>query len=364
MSVYENEPRLPAFIRLILRLIFGWLISLIRFFLAWLKKWRDQWRKRETKWPKPCHTYPSDLWVRPDVYIYSQKWLLSQGIAVTWNNPDIQLREGGVVVDSYHLKPNTEYDLVANIHNRSISSPAIGVRVFFSLRSFGIGGSFTNIGETTVDVSVLGGTLNPAVAQIKWVSPPTAGHYCINVRIESPDDINLDDNEGQENTNVIEATPGDPNLKIPVHNETDNEQKIFLKIDTYNLPEKPLPPGLPNYGHISNSRLKFHLSHHWFFAKKDPNFLAKQLTALRTWKQQRHLEVVKTNAVENFPPNEEFEVSIDEEITIPPRSNVEVPFSFKIPIDAKIGQEYIFNITGLEESGAAYGGVTFIAKVI
>ena len=40
----------------------------------------------------PPHTYK-----RPDPMIYSQYYLASKGIAVTWDNPDIQLFDGGTV---------------------------------------------------------------------------------------------------------------------------------------------------------------------------------------------------------------------------------------------------------------------------
>ena len=45
------------------------------------------------------HTYK-----RPDPMIYSQFYLLSKGLAVTWDNPDIQLFDGTTAVSSHDLK--------------------------------------------------------------------------------------------------------------------------------------------------------------------------------------------------------------------------------------------------------------------
>src|SRR5271167_1900050 len=60
-----------------------------------------------------CQHLPGHIYKQPDPMIYSQQYLLSKGLAVTWNNPDIHLELGGVVVDSSDLKPSTTYDVIA-----------------------------------------------------------------------------------------------------------------------------------------------------------------------------------------------------------------------------------------------------------
>ncbi len=40
--------------------------------------------------------------------IYDQWYLMSLGIALTWDNPDIQLFKGGVRVSSDSLDPDTD----------------------------------------------------------------------------------------------------------------------------------------------------------------------------------------------------------------------------------------------------------------
>ena len=117
-----DQPRLPSILRIILQLLVGWLPALVGFFLTVIRRYVDylkRWRKH--KWEVKCRTYPSDLWVRPDVYLYSQKWLMARGIAVTWDNPDIEIhrQSDGVLVDSHSLQADTNYDIVAKVHNRS-----------------------------------------------------------------------------------------------------------------------------------------------------------------------------------------------------------------------------------------------------
>src|SRR5205809_3325151 len=83
---------------------------------------------------------------RPDPLIYSQPYLMSQGLAVTWDNPDIHLELGGATVPSSSLDPDTEYEVVARIWNGSTQAPAVSLPIRFSYLSFGIGATSTPIG--------------------------------------------------------------------------------------------------------------------------------------------------------------------------------------------------------------------------
>src|SRR4051794_36811621 len=54
---------------------------------------------------------------RPDPLIYAQYYLMSLGLAVTWDNPDIELRRNGVAVSSSLVQPDTDYEIVARVWN-------------------------------------------------------------------------------------------------------------------------------------------------------------------------------------------------------------------------------------------------------
>ena len=46
------------------------------------------------------------------------------------------------------------------------------------------------IRSTKVDVGVKGGPNHPAFAAVPWTTPAQAGVYCIQVKLEPPDDLN------------------------------------------------------------------------------------------------------------------------------------------------------------------------------
>src|SRR5687768_7419882 len=54
--------------------------------------------------PSPCCLRLPDVYIRPDPLIYSQHYLAAQGLAVTWDNPDIQLYDAGTPVASHELE--------------------------------------------------------------------------------------------------------------------------------------------------------------------------------------------------------------------------------------------------------------------
>jgi hypothetical protein len=72
--------------------LYGWAISLW-WFLRWL--WRLV-QRRPARGPEHRPTSPTDCVpidhpavVRPDPFVYRQRYLLDRGLAVTWDNPDI-----------------------------------------------------------------------------------------------------------------------------------------------------------------------------------------------------------------------------------------------------------------------------------
>jgi hypothetical protein len=181
--------------------------------------------------------------VRPEVYkradplIYSQFYLMEQGLAVTWDNPDIQLFENGVPVPSASLKTDTDYNVVATVYNNSTEAPAVGLPVEVWFRSFGVGATLTAIGTTTIDLPVKGAPQHPAKAKVKWHTPAAPGHYCLVVRLVWPDDANPKNNLGQENTNVgVAASPAV--FTFPVRNEDTIRKRIRMTADAYTIPPR------------------------------------------------------------------------------------------------------------------------------
>jgi len=176
---------------------------------------------------------------KPDPLIYDQYYLMNLGLAVTWDNPDIQLLHDGVPVPSSAVESDTEYEIVARIWNGSTTAPIVGMDVHFSYLSFGIGTTSHPIGVRTVDLGVKGGPGCPAFARIPWRTPATSGHYCIQVAFDWIDDANPLNNLGQENLTVVTAhSPAE--ITFPVRNEQRSRRSLEFRVDTYQVPS-PLP---------------------------------------------------------------------------------------------------------------------------
>ena len=217
------------------------ILALIRALIADLRRRReakDDRRGRPVKCEPRCATVPASVYKRADPLIYSQYYLMEQGLAVTWDNPDIQLYENGIAVSSNLVKPDTDYEIEARIFNNSIDAPAIGLPVYFSYLSFGIGIQSNPITAVKINLPIKGAPGHPAFAKIPWRTPKLKGHYCLQVRLDWPDDANPKNNLGQENLNVGEShSPAD--FVFPVRNDDTIAKRIVLNADAYVIPDLP-----------------------------------------------------------------------------------------------------------------------------
>jgi hypothetical protein len=232
-------------------LLYGWLTPGFALFRELLERCRHRRRLRKEGYRGVrCQVIPGTVYKRPDPLIYSQTYLMSLGLAVTWDNPDITLFRNGAPAPSSALLPNTEYEIRATIWNGSNDAPAIGMPVEFSFLSFGIGTTSTGIGTTKVDLPVRGAPGHPTLASMKWRTPATPGHYCIQVNLIWADDANPKNNLGQKNT-TVGAFHSPAVFEFPVFNAANWTEHVTLTADTYTLPE-PI-----NCDDVVNGRLFF-----------------------------------------------------------------------------------------------------------
>jgi hypothetical protein len=233
--------------QLLMGLIIGWLRTLIAALnRVWL---RYCYRKSLKKTPTShCQIIPPHIYKRPDPLIYDQYYLMAQGIAVTWDNPDIELRRNGVPVPSSHIEPDSDYEIVARIWNGSNDAPAVGLPVDFSYLDFGIGTIRRPIVRTTVDLPVRGAPGHPAFAAVPWHTPAAPGHYCVVVELLWADDANPRNNLGQENLTVVALNSRHGRIQVPVRNPSRFPRHLRMEADSYFIPPLPLcPPPRPNH---------------------------------------------------------------------------------------------------------------------
>jgi hypothetical protein len=175
--------------------------------------------------------------------IYSQAWLLARGLAVNWDNPDIKLFElqgGGLPPKPalpHALAPNTAHVIRAQVWNNSVEAPAVNLLVRFWYLSFGIGTVRNVIGETLVrSLPVKGAVGLPALAEIAWKTPATAGHYCVQVELVWDDDADQGNNVGQINLDVKKLNSPNASFTFPLRNDGVVAAPLRLRTDAYRVP--------------------------------------------------------------------------------------------------------------------------------
>lgn len=207
-----------------------------------------------------CLHLPQAVHKRADPLLYSQSYLMAKGLAVTWDNPDIQLYRDGVLVAPGALAADTEYDVVVRVWNGSYDAPAPGLPVLLSFLSFGIGTTSTAVGKTSVDLGVKGSSAHPAFAHFTWRTPATPGHYCLQALLDWPDDANPDNNLGQKNTQVG-AAHSPAHFSFVVRNRASVARAFRFEVDTYDLPVlaqcAEAPRGAPPASRYDESRARW-----------------------------------------------------------------------------------------------------------
>jgi hypothetical protein len=211
---------------------------LMRWLFRFLRRGRDRPRKR----PENCIEIPAHVRRRPDPCLYSQPYLLAQGLAVTWDNPDIWLAEpDGTLVPSGSLKTSHDYVVHARIHNASFD-PAIATTVRCRFRDWGFSGSALAPVETDTSGHETFVVLHlppwgSEIARYRWRTPPAGGHYCLVVECAHPEDREVGNNVGQENTNIVGAeSDGTLHATAVLGNSGDEAKTIRFVADGYAIP--------------------------------------------------------------------------------------------------------------------------------
>jgi hypothetical protein len=194
-----------------------------------------------------CTSFGHPSFFRPDPMIYDQYYLMSLGLAVSWQNPDIEILQNGVpVASAYDLQPSTTYTIPATIYNASTTGVVYQMPVIFSCLSFGIATVSTIIPGPipTVNLGVKGTLEGIAVAEMEWTTPAVPGHYCVQVSFAWPDDANPNNNLGQENTQVVQAQ-SPAKFTFQLRNAERTARQFRFELDTFAILAPPTCPTTP-----------------------------------------------------------------------------------------------------------------------
>ena len=154
---------------------------------------------------------------------------------------------GVIEPDSYHLEADTDYIVSVRCHNAS-TDLALGVTVRLLYRPWSFNSpdllpvQTTAGGQEVVRFANIAG-MSFTIVQFNWHTPPvapgTTQHFCLQAHLSHPMDINLENNMGQENTNVHSANPGHVapgevvDVDVPLFNNGKFAKRFGFKADAY-----------------------------------------------------------------------------------------------------------------------------------
>lgn len=397
---------LTALVRLILFVLLFFLILFLKFceWLKWLFRTKTLFEE-ETE--EECGRLPEALVRRPDPCIYSQTYLRSQDMPVTWNNPDIwvalQADPTAIEPDSYHLIDDTDYIASVQVHNAS-TDPAIGVKVRLFYRPW----SFNS--PELVPVESDGGgnevfhfvniaPMGSAIAKFNWhtpsIGPGEQKHFCLQAHVSHPLDINTANNIGQENTNVYSQNPGHvaPGelalVDIPLFNNARRAVEVRFLWDSYEIDKGDKVrldlevncgrPRLPLSQRLAHGLPVLSPAAPRFTTSRDDGSVRREglVGKLRFSTPKSGFRTAKTryrgfapfkkmvlSRDYNLPPGMEVGHNLDPgELQLPPDAQRETQVSIKIPDDAADGELIRVNVVAEADDGTLLGGVTMLFEV-
>ena len=397
------------FLITVLRILFL-VLAILPAFLLRLWEWLCALLKRGNLYPEesesPCGRVPESVVRRPDPCIYSQRLLQSQGLPVTWNNPDIWVARAddptNIEPDSYHLIEDTDYIVSVRAHNASTDA-AIGVRVRLNYRPWSFNSpdlvpvETDSNGDEVVQFVHIGPIPASAIAQFRWHTPKLDAdqakkHFCLQASVYHPLDTNPDNNMGQENTNVWQsANPGHVapgqvvQVPVPLFNRAkreeefrfealryavDREAEVELRLETTKGYARR-----PNSIRLANSApsLQYRTA-----AGAEVSTNGRRWPRLR-FETQPNLIVAK-NRYEGFEPLRDKLLkgdhslpdgmtvtvdgaALDRGVTLGPGEPREMRVDIQVPPTARVGDTFPITLVARTANGVLVGGVTVILNV-
>ncbi len=336
-----------------------------------------------------CYSpFPEEVFRRPDPCIYSQSYLQSQGLPVTWNNPDIfmakKITPAVIEADSYHLESDTDYIVFVKVHNAS-TDLALGVKLRLLYREWSFNDPVfhplaidAHGNEIIKYINVEG--MKHRIATFNWrtpkVPPGENKHYCLQAQVSHPLDTNPSNNVGQENTRVYGSTTSSSlplNLleeEITLFNHSKKNQTFTFYADAYQI--------------IDDHKIALNLTRtegheRWPLHKRIGNFMPtafpvkgrsykyrmqKNIPRKLIRKRYSGYQSYKTQLLESdfsLPPS--ISISMGDaknSVRLGPGQTAKIPVSIQLPIESIKKHKKAINIQALTASGKLVGGVTYL----
>lgn len=349
------------------------LVHLVAEFLEWVCK-----KRPERPPPKHCCEVPPHVKRSPDPCLYSQFYLMAQGLSVTWDNPDIWITlPDGTPVESHALQPATKYLVHGRIHNASFD-PALGTAVRCLYRPY----SFNSPDRVPIEVLPDGServiVLHIApwqseVAVFRWTTPPTPNqHWCLQVECSHPADKNPNNNLGQENTQVLGGSSGSHvQTGARLFNPTDRTMLARVTIDQYAVPTDEVTLRLDTrIRHLRRRRPLDNIRNLMLVVdgqgKVRPYGASGPVMVSYAYRGFHQLRRGNERGVQPLDPGWKAEINgqvVDPAghvvVEMAPRTGVDLPIAFTIPpiISLQRAQQG-FNVIATSDRGKLLGGLT------
>lgn len=372
---------LAAIIRILIILIL--LILYFFRFLINLFKSRGKLNHDEKLKKDICGNIPPHIRRKPNPCIYSQFYRMSQGLSVTWNNPDIEIfLPNGVPVDSSNLTADTDYILKARISNSSFDPAlATAVRCYYRPWSFNSPDkipieTLANGTERVIHLDIL--PWGSEIAEFNWRTPNVdSAHFCIQVECFHPDDANPDNNIGQENTDVYKATQNQTiSTKALLHNVENRERTFTFMADAYQIQGEGVDLKLvtKKFPLIKKAPFKGLKNYLITFSQKDKRLTtrANQGPFYTYYRYEGWDKFKARHKRGNFPIPDNWELTIDGQNAIAETKTLklqggerkEVEIIVKVSPTHQVGDTVPINILAIAPSGKIAGGLSLIVNVI
>ena len=340
-------------------------------------------KREEPVDPNRCCEVPVHVKRKPDPCLYSQPYLMAQGLSVTWDNPDIWLTlPDGTPVSSSALQPGTAYVVHARILDASFD-PAIATEVRCFYRPW----SFNSPDRTPIEFNPNGTEKvvvlhippwSSEVAEFNWTTPNIPNrHWCLQVECRHADDKNPNNNLGQENTQVLAGTAGQAMAAHAVlHNPTARQLRAALHVDHYSIPDRQVELTLATRTRYLRKAGPFDGVHQLMLTRDSVSGkLANQAhrgPSFNTYAYRGFDQLIPDNGRGHQPLDPTWQVTINgevishghiPEIGLAPDQTINIPISLTIPAEPP-GTRVPLNVVAVSDRGKLLGGVTMIVEVI